>query len=492
MDDRRFDTLARLLATPRSRRAVARAAAGAAAAGLFARLPVDAATTRPKALKRPRRCRADWPNPCAGRCCADDQVCVGDTGCAPAGAVACGAGYCGAGHRCTADGLCAPAAPCAGGDPVDCIAPPAQPAAGPGGADYAYDEVVATAYGGAPEVSWPTEQDVTPLAYWIVEPAAPRAGAPLPVVLFIPGCCTGAGAPGPVFFRSWFDHLVRRGAVVVYPVYTPATIGAIGDTLAAALAELLGGGHAPVDLGRIAVVGYSAGGPAAAVGAAATPAGLPAPAALMLVAPACCPPVDLGAIPAATRVVLVRSADDEVIPESNLQWYWTSLTGVPAERRAYLTLVSDAHGSPALVADHLLPVTDDVDDPGARLDALDWYGTWRLLDALMACAFAGEWCEYAFGNTPQQRFMGTWSDGVPVAEAVVAGEPVVGRAMTPTPTSTPTATPTPTATNTPTETPMPPTATNTPEPTSTNTPEPTATDTPPTETTVLPTETPGA
>jgi hypothetical protein len=75
------------------------------------------------------------------------------------------------------------------------------------------------------------------------------------------------------------------------------------------------------------------------------------------------------------------------------------------------------------VAQEHVALTGAPGQPGAFLDALDWYGTWKLLDALIACAFEGEWCEYAFGNTPEVRFMGTWSDGVPVAEAVVAAEP---------------------------------------------------------------------
>jgi len=31
--------------------------------------------------------------------------------------------------------------------------------------------------------------------------------------------------------------------------------------------------------------------------------------------------------------------------------------------------------------------------------------------------------KYAFGNTPEQRFMGTWSDGVPVKELKVTDTP---------------------------------------------------------------------
>jgi hypothetical protein len=85
-----------------------------------------------------------------------------------------------------------------------------------------------------------------------------------------------------------------------------------------------------------------------------------------------------------------------------------------------VTLSSDDHGEPALLADHFVPLTNGLD---VSLDALDWYGTWKLTDALMACAFGGEWCEVALGNTPEQRYMGAWSDGVPVTEAVVTDDP---------------------------------------------------------------------
>jgi hypothetical protein len=44
-------------------------------------------------------------------------------------------------------------------------------------------------------------------------------------------------------------------------------------------------------------------------------------------------------------------------------------------------------------------------------------------DALCDAAFAGKNREYALGNTPQQKSMGKWSDGVPVKEPqVVAPE----------------------------------------------------------------------
>jgi hypothetical protein len=35
----------------------------------------------------------------------------------------------------------------------------------------------------------------------------------------------------------------------------------------------------------------------------------------------------------------------------------------------------------------------------------------------MGCAFDGAWCAYPLGDTPEQRFMDTCSDEVPVTEA---------------------------------------------------------------------------
>ena len=48
----------------------------------------------------------------------------------------------------------------------------------------------------------------------------------------------------------------------------------------------------------------------------------------------------------------------------------------------------------------------------------------------MSCSFANQDCQVAFGNTPQQRFIGTWSDGVPVAEAQVTKDPAVSATPT--------------------------------------------------------------
>src|SRR5208283_5123642 len=57
-------------------------------------------------------------------------------------------------------------------------------------------------------------------------------------------------------------------------------------------------------------------------------------------------------------------------------------------------------------------------------DAHDFYSFWKLFDALTDAAFYGTNREYALGGTPQQTFMGCWSDGTPVNPLISAANPV--------------------------------------------------------------------
>jgi hypothetical protein len=297
---------------------------------------------------------------------------------------------------------------------------PAQPATGPGGAEFVYDRGV---------VAHRTDR---PGDYWLFEPASPHdggatptAGASLPLVFFFsPACCdeTAVGGIDPAPFQAWIDHIVQRGAVVVVPSFRVSN--PIDDAVAgirSAMADLANGTHPATDPNRVIAFGHSYGSVLEVnYAAVAAKEGLPVPIALLATVPGCgCLSDDLSAVPATTRLVVVVGSDDYFAGDAAARRIWAGLRQIPADRKDYLRLMSDDHGGPVLVADHPMPATAE----WGPLDALDWYGTWKLLDTLVDCAFAGQGCDTYFGDTPAERFMGVWSDGVPVKEAQVIDDP---------------------------------------------------------------------
>lgn len=305
---------------------------------------------------------------------------------------------------------------------------PSQPASGPGGTEYVFPAVRATSLGDEPGGGRIFEPSAT---------ARDGTAAPselLPLVLLIDGCCyraegravNGGGGDGGQGFHAWIEHLVRRGAIVVYPIYGSSNPQMdIAAAMQAALATLATEGHTQPDPARTAVIGFSFGGPLAAdYAAAAGAAGLPVPEVLLAYAPSRVYPTPHRPSPPPTlrALVIIGDNDPGAAPGANVIWAW--LAPLPRGQRDFVTLVSDDRGEPPLIAVHHVPLTNArPPNPVVSLDALDWYGTWKLIDALMSCTIAGAWCEYALGNTPEQRFMGTWSDGAPVKELVVSDDP---------------------------------------------------------------------
>ena len=344
--------------------------------------------------------------------------------------------------------------------------PPSQPASGPGGKQYVHSAVTKNHYGNGGQ------------EYWIFEPDSPKpASAPLIVFLH------GWGGMNPMYYGAWIDHLVKRGNVVVYPRYqanlltpikefTPNTIAAVKDAIERLQTEP---GHVKVDLKKFATVGHSVGGLLAAnVAALASESGLPRVVAVMSVepgiseAPINVPLADLKKLAPETLLLAIAGDQDTLVRDVDAKRVYYESTRVPARNKNYVTLVSDLHGSPTLQASHRAPTAYDtdydsgegvgggpaeisersgsgnsgssdragglptrqIDHTGRRdrvetmmVNALDFYGTWKLFDGLTDAAFYGKNREYALGNTPQQRFMGVWSDGVPVKELKVSEKP---------------------------------------------------------------------
>lgn len=329
--------------------------------------------------------------------------------------------------------------------------PPSQPQSGPGGKQYLHSGVTKNRYGtGGKE-------------YWIFEPDSPRPSS-APVIVFLHGW----GGMNPLYYGAWLDHLVKRGNIVIYPRYQATLLTGIGEFMPNTLHAVKDAlnrlkdepGHVPADFSKFAAVGHSLGGVLAAnLAALASESGLPRVSAVMAVepgitqAPINVPLADLKKLPPETLLLAIAGDQDTLVRDYDAKRIYYESTRIPARNKDFVLLVSDSHGRPPLEASHRAPTAYDknydngegVGGPAgleipnrvgdapqrsrrSRLDsmmvnALDFYGTWKLLDALCDAAFYNKNREFALGNTPQQRFMGRWSDGKPVRELKVTDRP---------------------------------------------------------------------
>ncbi len=332
---------------------------------------------------------------------------------------------------------------------------PTQPhTAAPGGWDYPYKGV---------HIEGPYGEGAR--RFWLYEPEGPQPVS-APVVVFM----HGYGAVDAKAYGGWIGHLVRRGNIVIYPQYQSTLFGpaTYTDSALAAIKEALHvlrtePGHVRPDRqGNFAVVGHSLGCPISSniIGRAADE-GLPRVKAFMA-----CNPCDLHAIVKVLPSVLqspahmpdllmlvVVGASDHVAGKTTGRQLFTQSTGVKPEHKNLITLCSDRAGWPWLSASHFAPLAAaEYFETGARLgigldgselpaaicspltskiripmslpatggmDALDFFGYWKWFDALTDAAFYGTHREFALGNTPEQKYMGEWSDGTPVKTPLV-------------------------------------------------------------------------
>ena len=297
--------------------------------------------------------------------------------------------------------------------------------------------------------------------YWIYEPDQPKLKA-APVVIFLHGW----GGTNPLYYGAWIDHIVKRGNIVVFPRYQssiltsrqdfiPNTLHAVKEALTKLESEP---GHVRPDLKNVAAVGHSLGGVlAASVAALAGENRLPQVRAVMAVEPGITrypvsiPLADLSKIPSTTLLLSIAGDRDTLAADDDAKRIYYESKQIAATNKDFVMLISDERGRPGLIAGHRAPTAPDteydngegdltarrsgggagsppdgetrVDSRTPTINALDYYGLWKLFDALCDAAFYGKNREFALGNTPQQRFMGKWTDGTPVKELVVTDKP---------------------------------------------------------------------
>lgn len=320
--------------------------------------------------------------------------------------------------------------------------------------EYKHQEVSKTVFGTGGE------------QYWLFEPSVPKPDS-APVIVFNHGW----GGVYPAIYGAWIEHLVRRGNIVIFPRYqedlkTPPknfisnALAAVKDALKRLDKEP---GHVKPQLDKFALVGHSAGGIVTAnLAALAKSSGLPKPLAVMCVEPGnswtperiSIPVQDLNQVQKGTLLLTVVGEADNIVRGIDAKRIFRETTNIPLADKNFVTLVSDSHGRPELTANHFAPVAfsenySSGDQAKGRregplrnrirqrrghipnqegggkqsVDALDYYGLWKLFDGLCEAAFYHKNRSYALGNTPEQRYMGRWSDGVAVKELRVTDHP---------------------------------------------------------------------
>ena len=95
-------------------------------------------------------------------------------------------------------------------------------------------------------------------------------------------------------------------------------------------------------------------------------------------------------------LVIVGENDTVVFNYSALPIFYDT-TGIPLDQKDYIIQLSDFYGYPRLSADHVAP-TCSYNNSLLITDAMDYYSTWKLFDALIDYAFYGINQEYCFNN----------------------------------------------------------------------------------------------
>jgi uncharacterized protein (TIGR03437 family) len=238
----------------------------------------------------------------------------------------------------------------------------------------------------------------------------PNTNAPAPVVFFAPGFSVQT----PDNYRPLIQHIVSRGYAVVF---SPFQVLALDlneqrlryNTIWAGFEEAVNRYGASFDLTRVAFLGHSFGGGASfamlqrgAVGKGWGRNGL----ALFALAPWYVYEItarQLIEFPQHAKM-LVQVYEDDTVNDHRIAKEIFERVNLPASEKDFVLLRSDAYEGVSYEASHGTP-------SGLAPNALDYYGIWRLFDALADAAFnsSATGQALALGNgSAAQRFMGEW------------------------------------------------------------------------------------
>lgn len=306
------------------------------------------------------------------------------------------------------------------------IVQPIQNEEGCGGKSYRHSEVSFKEYGNHKN------------GYFLFEPKSPTPDS-ASVVVFM----HGHSAYNPMVYGKWIKHIVRKGNIVIFPKYqknitvphhkrfVEYSVTAIKN----AFDELNSEGHVQPNNQPISMIGHSFGG--AIIANILQDWGsfdIPKPTAVLLVSPGTGPLKKFEYdsyenIPSDINMLILVSNGDLTVGDRFAKKVFK--TAKNTAKRNLIRQFEDDYGNPKIRHGHVECYSRDKEfDTGrhgysyqrakkSRFDPVDFNGYWKLFDALQDCTFKNENCNIAFGNTPEQRSLGNWSDGRPVRPLVV-------------------------------------------------------------------------
>lgn len=239
---------------------------------------------------------------------------------------------------------------------------------------------------------------------------------PAPTVFF----SHALNASNPDIYSALIENIVSQGYVLVYSPYPGqrdgqgATVGSRYNTLRSGFEAVVQSYGDLIDTTQVGFVGHSFGGgatPGIAYNGLLEKGWGSNGAFIFIMAPWYSTEISLAQlrqIPESTKVVV------QVYEEDNINDHRIAIDlfrELNVSEKQYILLESDrSFGECSLIANHGVPAS--IGREGPRVNALDYYGVFRVVDALADYTFTGnvEGQQLVFGDN-SQLFMGAWPNG---------------------------------------------------------------------------------
>ncbi len=288
------------------------------------------------------------------------------------------------------------------------IFPPLQPAEGPGGKDYLSEKIAILELKreeGTIFLFLPKNISLESLPIILV----------LPNSLF-PSATSFSQTPGLI-------HLAKKGNILVVPV-SQQKLSDLFDyhRLIDKVYNLSKEGLFKVqelapnnDFSKFAIIGISLGG---SIATHLVQTDLPQPKVFILIAPTEGLPLfssqfygipfrDLKTLPYHSFLLGILAENDRIASPSQIKKLFK--TSFSKEKHLF-KIPSDTYGNPPLISNHRTLFH--------QYNALNFYGSFKLIEATLECAFYFRFCHIAKGETQETFFMGKWSNDYPVKQII--------------------------------------------------------------------------